>query len=120
LNVGQGVENSVLKSSVEPDLSAGINIKRNNKNMPAYPFDLNHIITNEAFLRSLLHDQHQLAKQKYQSRLDIHSRQFIEQSPFVFLGTQNLDGKADVSPHGDPVGFVKTLEWDIMLTNEWG
>jgi predicted pyridoxine 5'-phosphate oxidase superfamily flavin-nucleotide-binding protein len=88
--------------------------------MPDYPFDLNHIITDEASLRSQFHDQHQLVKQKCQSRLDIHSRQFIEQSLFVYLGTQNLDGKADVSPHGDPVGFVKTLEWDIMLTNEWG
>jgi len=78
--------------------------------MPDYPFDLNHIITDEASLRSQFHDQHPLASQKCQPHLDVHTRQFIERSPFVCLGTQNLDGKADVSPRGDPVGFVKILD----------
>ena len=42
--------------------------------------------------------------------LDKHAQAFIRRSPFLCIGTQNLDGKADVSPRGDPVGFVKILD----------
>ena len=45
-----------------------------------------------------------------QSGLDAHAQAFIGRSPFVCIGTQNSDGRADVSPRGDPVGFVKVLD----------
>jgi PPOX class probable FMN-dependent enzyme len=51
-----------------------------------------------------------LAIQKCQDTLDKHAQAFIERSPFICIGTQNLDGKADVSPRGDPLGFVKILD----------
>jgi PPOX class probable FMN-dependent enzyme len=53
---------------------------------------------------------HDLALQKCLPGLDSHARDFIERSPFMCLGTQNMDGKADVSPRGDPKGFVKVLD----------
>ncbi|WP_188080079.1 pyridoxamine 5'-phosphate oxidase family protein [Neorhizobium sp. P12A] len=67
-------------------------------------------ITDEQSLRSLFDATHALAIQKCQDRLGNHAKEFIGRSPFVCIGTQNLDGKADVSPRGDPVGFVKILD----------
>ena len=40
----------------------------------------------------------------------VHAQDFIARSPFLCIGTQNLDGRADVSPRGDPVGCVKVLD----------
>jgi PPOX class probable FMN-dependent enzyme len=67
-------------------------------------------ITDERSLRSLFHAQTPLAIHKCQGSLDRHAQAFIRRSPFICIGTQNLDGKADVSPRGDPVGFVKILD----------
>lgn len=67
-------------------------------------------ITDEAALRSLFPAQTALAKNKCQNALDHHAQSFIQRSPFVCLGTQNADGRADVSPRGDPPGFVKILD----------
>jgi PPOX class probable FMN-dependent enzyme len=67
-------------------------------------------ITDEQSLRSLFHATHALAIQKMQGSLDKHAQAFIRRSPFLCIGTQNLDGRADVSPRGDPVGFVKILD----------
>ncbi len=69
-----------------------------------------HLIADEASLRSLFHAQHPLAIQKCQSSLDEHTRNFVSRSPFVCIGTQNLNGKADVSPRGDPAEFVQILD----------
>jgi PPOX class probable FMN-dependent enzyme len=67
-------------------------------------------ITDEQSLRSLFHATHPLAALKSQGSLDKHAQAFIRRSPFLCIGTQSLDGRADVSPRGDPVGFVKILD----------
>ena len=67
-------------------------------------------IKDEAALRDLFPPTHDLAAKKSLTTLDRHARNFIERSPFLCLGTQNADGKADVSPRGDPPGFVKVLD----------
>ncbi|WVT75320.1 pyridoxamine 5'-phosphate oxidase family protein [Sinorhizobium chiapasense] len=66
-------------------------------------------ITDEQSLRSLFDATHGLAILKCQDTLGEHAQEFIRRSPFLCIGTQNLDGKADVSPRGDPAGFVKIL-----------
>ena len=75
-------------------------------------FDVNpeFIITDEHSLRTLFHPTHPLAAQKCLPTLDKHAQDFIRRSPFICVGTQGPDGKADVSPRGDPVGFVKILD----------
>ena len=50
------------------------------------------------------------AVQKRWRKLDRFMRAFIERSPFLCLGTANAAGKADVSPRGDPPGFVQILD----------
>lgn len=69
-----------------------------------------HIVVDEAALRSLYPPTHALAAQKSLGVLDPHAREFIRRSPFLTIGTQNRDGRADVSPRGDPAGFVQVLD----------
>jgi hypothetical protein len=67
-------------------------------------------ITDEQSLRTLYQAVHTLAALKSLSLLDKHAQAFIGRSPFLCIGTQNLDGRADVSPRGDPPGFVRILD----------
>lgn len=78
--------------------------------MKSYKFAPEFIISNEAELRSLFPPTHDLALKKVQKSIDKHARAFIERSPFVCIGTQGIEGKADVSPRGDPAGFVKIID----------
>jgi len=76
----------------------------------AFKFNPEFAIADEQSLRSLFEATHALAIQKCRGTLGIHAQEFIRRSPFLCIGTQNPDGKADVSPRGDPVGFVKILD----------
>jgi uncharacterized protein len=51
---------------------------------------------------------------KVLSRLDKHCRAMIARSTFVVIGTHGSKG-ADVSPRGDPAGFVQVLDDRHML-----
>ena len=64
----------------------------------------------EASLRALYPPTHALAALKSLGILDPHAREFIRRSPFLTIGTQSSDGRADVSPRGDPAGFVQVLD----------
>lgn len=68
------------------------------------------LVTNEQTLRALFPPVHTLAKLKSLDVLDEHAQAFIQRSPFVCIGTQGSDGTADVSPRGDPAGFVAILD----------
>lgn len=67
-------------------------------------------VEDEAELRALFGERHPLAVKKQLPRIDSYGRDFIARSPFVCLATQSPEGKADVSPRGDPPGFVKVLD----------
>src|SRR5271167_2145977 len=64
-------------------------------------------------LRALYGRPSGLAVEKSLRRLDRHCRDFIRLSPFLLVSTQGPDG-ADISPRGDPSGFVK-IEDDATL-----
>lgn len=68
------------------------------------------VINSEEELRRLYPATHDLALQKFQQELGSHAQAFIRRSPFLCLGTQDLNGRADVSPRGDPPGFVYILD----------
>lgn len=72
-------------------------------------------IGSEQELRALHAPPSDLVKRKCVDRLDRHCRDFIALSPFLVLGTANAAGKADVSPRGDPPGFVKVLDERTLL-----
>ena len=68
------------------------------------------LVADEAALRSLFPDTHPIAVDKVQRRLDRHALDFVARSPFLCIGTQSPRGSADVSPRGDPRGFVRVLD----------
>ena len=49
------------------------------------------------------------ASGKVLTKLDEHCRRILQLSTFCVIGTQGPDG-ADVSPRGDPAGFVRVLD----------
>ena len=78
--------------------------------MADYTFNPDFTISDEKSLRDLYPATHTLAALKSLDHFDKHARDFIARSPFVCIGTEDRDGRADVSPRGDPVGFVKILD----------
>jgi uncharacterized protein len=73
------------------------------------------LVKNEKDLRSLFPATHSIAIDKCLNRLDQHAMDFVARSPFLCIGTQSPDGLADVSPRGDPRGFVKILDDKTLL-----
>ncbi|WP_417668448.1 pyridoxamine 5'-phosphate oxidase family protein [Roseibium sp.] len=78
--------------------------------MREFKVDPKFIVANEVSLRNLYDATHTIASLKCMDALDEHARDFVRRSPFICIGTQNLDGSADVSPRGDPPGFVKIID----------
>ena len=72
-------------------------------------------VKDEKDLRSLFPATHPIAVEKCQNHLDKHAMNFVARSPFLCIGTQSLNGTADVSPRGDPCGFVKILDDKTLL-----
>jgi hypothetical protein len=68
------------------------------------------LITDEKDLRALLGSPSEVALKKQITQLDVHCRAFIAHAPFAVLGTSGPDGSCDVSPKGDPAGFVRVLD----------
>ena len=56
-----------------------------------------------------------LVLSKIADRLNPLTRQFIERSPFLCIATSAPDGSCDVSPRGDPAGFVRILDERTLL-----
>ena len=71
-------------------------------------------ITSEEMLRGLHHAPMSRATDKVLAALDVHCRRIIELSPFCIIATQGPGG-ADVSPRGDPPGFVRTIDDRTLL-----
>lgn len=78
--------------------------------MDGFNFRPEYQVTDEAALRALFPPVHTLAKLKSLDALDTHAQAFIRRAPFLCIGTQSADGTADVSPRGDPAGFVAILD----------
>jgi len=66
-------------------------------------------------LRSLIGEPSELVQAKVNDRLNELTRQFVERSPFLCLATSAADGTCDVSPRGDPSGFVRILDERTLL-----
>lgn len=70
-----------------------------------------HSITTQEALRDLLGSPSNVTKNKELSRLDEHCVHFIKLSPFLVIGSSNRKtSQHDVSPKGDPPGFVQVLD----------
>jgi PPOX class probable FMN-dependent enzyme len=74
-----------------------------------------HVIADEAELRELIGSPAETVLLKLADRLNDLTREFIELSPFVCVATVDPDGGLDVSPRGDPAGFVRVLDDRTLL-----
>ncbi len=68
------------------------------------------VVDGEAELRAATGAAHQRALDKVVDAIDEHAARFIAAAPFVFIGSTGADGTTDVSPKGDPAGFVRVLD----------
>lgn len=73
------------------------------------------VIQTEAELREILGYAGGPAQNKVISEIDEICRAFIEKSPFVLLGSTDANGNMDVSPKGDPPGFVQVMDSKTLL-----
>jgi uncharacterized protein len=75
-------------------------------------------IRTEEELRDIIGGPTDLVLAKLADRLNKLTRQFIERSPFVCVATARPDGGIDVSPRGDPPGFVRVIDDTTVLLPE--
>jgi hypothetical protein len=66
-------------------------------------------------LREILGSPTDVVVSKIADRLNPLTRQFVERSPFVCVATSGHDGGLDVSPRGDPRGFVRIVDERTLL-----
>lgn len=85
--------------------------------MPAHRLTSRTIDHQEA-LRAIVGEPLPLVARKVAPRLSPLTRPFIERAPFVALATSAADGSCDVSPRGDPPGFVRILDETTLLLPE--
>jgi uncharacterized protein len=64
-------------------------------------------ITNEAELEAVVGTPLEVVKTKVLPQLDDVMKEFIRKSPLVFISTIDASGHVDISPKGDPCGFVE-------------
>ncbi len=69
----------------------------------------------ETELREIIGHPKRGATDKIVDRLNGLTRQFIERSPFVCVATGRPEGGLDISPRGDPPGFVRILDERTLL-----
>lgn len=72
-------------------------------------------VTDESRLREIYPQTGERALLKVQDKLDKHCVDFIARSPFLCIGSSRPDGCADVSPRGDPPGFVHVVNPSLIL-----
>lgn len=75
------------------------------------PFaDFEGIVSNLAEIRAHIGEPPPPVLAKVMDYIDDVSRKIIEKSPFIVLASTSADGYPDISPKGDPAGFVRVLD----------
>ena len=78
-----------------------------------------HEITSEAALRERMGDPvHELVVIKTTSVLTGPLQRYIAQAPFACIATYGEDGTCDLSPRGDPPGFVRIIDEQTLFLPE--
>lgn len=72
------------------------------------------VITTEEELRAILGYPTEIVTRKTIDHIDENCRSFIENSPFINIASADVHGNLDVSPKGDPAGFVKILSEKLL------
>lgn len=75
-------------------------------------------IRDEAELRAVIGEPMDFVRAKIGSQLNVAMKAFVSKSPLVFVATIDESGHADVSPKGDPAGFVDIDDAGNLLIPE--
>jgi uncharacterized protein len=67
-------------------------------------------VTNVTEVRQILGTPFPNQVNKIIDHIDLHCRAWIERTPFIVMSSIGASGAMDVSPKGDPPGFVKILD----------
>lgn len=68
------------------------------------------VVSTEAQFRAVIgHPNHRVLRKRVDA-LDDHCRAFIAKCPFLLIASSDAEGNMDVSPKGDPAGFVRVLD----------
>jgi uncharacterized protein len=73
------------------------------------------VIKSEEELREILGSPSQRAAEKDIDHIDDHCAALIAHSPFLVISSADSDGNMDMSPKGDPEGFVKLLDEKTLV-----
>jgi PPOX class probable FMN-dependent enzyme len=87
-------------------------------NAPSKNTRTSKVIQTESQLRALIGEPAQLTCAKISDRLNSMTRLYVERSPFICIATSDLAGNCDLSPRGDPHGFVRILDERTLLIPE--
>lgn len=77
-----------------------------------------HVVSSIEQLRSVIGEPAAVACAKVSDRLNHLTRSYVERAPFVLVASSDADGGCDVSPRGDPAGFVRILDDHTVLLPE--
>lgn len=75
-------------------------------------------IDNEHALEAIIGEASPFIHAKIASRLDESMKEFIRSSPLMFVSTITAEGHVDISPKGDPSGFVQIDDGGNLLIPE--
>ena len=74
-----------------------------------------YLVEDEAQLRALCGETTDSIWAKATSVITEPMQRFIDLSPFCCLSSNNAEGKTDLSPRGDPAGFVTVANESTLL-----
>lgn len=74
-----------------------------------FGYDVNEVIETHTELRAHYDLPSRFVNNKVVDHIDELAARFIAQTGLVFLSTQRPDGQIDISPRGDPAGFLNVL-----------
>jgi len=73
-------------------------------------YEAKHVITSADEVQEILGADFPSQINKVIDHIDAHCRAWIERTPFIVVSSADAAGAMDVSPKGDPPGFVKILD----------
>lgn len=78
------------------------------------------LVTTETQLREIVGPPNRWFTSKIITKLNGACRRFIAKSPFVVVGSTGAFGQVDMSPRGDPPGFVRALDNSTLVIPDRG
>ena len=78
----------------------------------------NYVVRSEQELEAIIGEPMEFVRAKVVAALDEVMKEFICRSPLVFVSTIDAAGRVDISPKGDPEGFVHVDETGALLIPE--